>query len=220
MVFLVLEAHGPLHFGSRVDERTQRIAGQRVIVSAGVDVLELAGFVIAALGIGPFEQEAFDFVGGVESVALLFMEFGCEFLQDAANVSAVRLSTFVYYIAEDQDFAGTEDIGWRPVERCPVNAKPQVAFALGGESADGRAVEGEVVPALEQKFLVVVEHVQTAFKVAEDNGHGFDPLLVRQVLETIFPNLVSSYAVLALLFGFQVQLLEFVIRERKKIPQF
>src|SRR5437879_13922874 len=111
MVFLVLEAHGPLHFGSRVDERTQRIAGQRVIVSAGVDVLELAGFVIAALGIGPFEQEAFELVGGVESVALLFMEFGCEFLPDAAIVSALRLSTFVYTMPDGQLFASTVILG-------------------------------------------------------------------------------------------------------------
>ena len=45
VVLLVLETHGALHFGGRVDERAQRIAGQRVIVAAGVDVLELAGFV-------------------------------------------------------------------------------------------------------------------------------------------------------------------------------
>jgi hypothetical protein len=36
-----------------------------VIVSAAVDVLELAGFVIVPLGIGPFEQKAFDLVGRV-----------------------------------------------------------------------------------------------------------------------------------------------------------
>ena len=49
MVLLILEAHGALHFGRGVDEGAQRVAGQRVIVSAGVDVFELAGFVVAPL---------------------------------------------------------------------------------------------------------------------------------------------------------------------------
>ena len=51
MVLLVLEAHGALHFGGGVDKRAQRVAGQRVVIAAGVDVLELAGFVIAPLGV-------------------------------------------------------------------------------------------------------------------------------------------------------------------------
>ena len=73
VVFLVLEAHGALHFSRRVDERAQRIAGQRMIVAAGIDIFELAGFVIMALGVGAFEEESFDFVGGVERVALLLV---------------------------------------------------------------------------------------------------------------------------------------------------
>ena len=52
VILLVLEAHGALHFGGGVDERAQRVAGQRVIVAAGVHVLELAGFVVAPLGVG------------------------------------------------------------------------------------------------------------------------------------------------------------------------
>ena len=48
VVLFVLEAHRALHFGGGVDEGAQRIAGQRVIVAAGVDVFELAGFVIVA----------------------------------------------------------------------------------------------------------------------------------------------------------------------------
>ena len=51
MVLLVLEAHRALHFGGRVDELAQRIAGQRVIVAAGVHVFELAGLVIMPLGV-------------------------------------------------------------------------------------------------------------------------------------------------------------------------
>ncbi len=47
VVLLVLEAHRALHFGGGVDEGAQRIAGQRVVVAAGVHVFELAGFVVA-----------------------------------------------------------------------------------------------------------------------------------------------------------------------------
>ena len=42
MVLLVLETHRALHFGRGVDEGAQRIAGQRVVVSAGIDVFKLA----------------------------------------------------------------------------------------------------------------------------------------------------------------------------------
>ncbi len=41
MVFLVLEAHRALHFGRGIDESPQRVARQRVIISAGIYVLEL-----------------------------------------------------------------------------------------------------------------------------------------------------------------------------------
>ena len=44
VILLVLESHRALHFGRGIDEGAQRIAGQRVIVAAGVHVLELAGF--------------------------------------------------------------------------------------------------------------------------------------------------------------------------------
>ena len=74
MVLLVLEAHGALHFGAAVDEQAQRIAGQRVVVAAGVDVLELAGLVIVPLGVRALEEEAFDFVGRVQRVAVLFVQ--------------------------------------------------------------------------------------------------------------------------------------------------
>ena len=75
MVLLVLKAHRALHFSGGVDESSQRIARQRMIVAAGVDVFELPAFVIVALGVGPLEQEAFNFVGGVERVPLLLVQF-------------------------------------------------------------------------------------------------------------------------------------------------
>ena len=44
VIFFVLEAHGALDFGRGVDEVAQRVAGQRVIVAAGVHIFELAAF--------------------------------------------------------------------------------------------------------------------------------------------------------------------------------
>ena len=57
VVLLVLEAHGALHFGGGVDERAQRIAGQGVIIAAGIHVFELAGFVIARSASGPLKRK-------------------------------------------------------------------------------------------------------------------------------------------------------------------
>ncbi len=73
MILLVLEAHRALHFGSHVDEHAQRIAGERMIVAAGVDVIELAGLVEVTLGIESLEKEAFDLVGGVERIAVFLV---------------------------------------------------------------------------------------------------------------------------------------------------
>ena len=74
VVLFVLETHRALHFGGGVDKGTQRIARQRVIVAAGVDVFKLPRFVIAALGVRSFEQEAFDFVGCIQRVAFFFVQ--------------------------------------------------------------------------------------------------------------------------------------------------
>jgi hypothetical protein len=68
VVLLVLEAHGALHFGRGVDELAQRIERERVVVAAGVDELELAGLVVALLGVLAGEEEALDLGGRVEGV--------------------------------------------------------------------------------------------------------------------------------------------------------
>ena len=49
--------------------------------------------------------------------------------------------------------------------------------------------------------------MQPAFKIAEKHGHSLNAFLIRQIFEPLLLNLVDSNAVLALLFGFQVQLL-------------
>jgi len=46
--------------------------------------------------------------------------------------------------------------------------------------------------------------VQAAFQVAEQQGHGLDAFLVRQVLEALLLNLVHGNALHALFLGMQV----------------
>src|SRR3954463_11648444 len=62
--------------------------------------------------------------------------------------------------------------------------------------------------------------MQPAFKIAEQHGHGLDPLFVGQISDPLVPYVVSGNAVLALLFCLQIQVFQLVIRQRKKIPQF
>ncbi len=71
MVLLVLEAHGALHFRGCVNKRAQRIARQRVVISAGIHVFKLAGFVVAPLRVHPLEEEAFNLVGRIQGVAFV-----------------------------------------------------------------------------------------------------------------------------------------------------
>src|SRR5271165_2380966 len=150
MVLLVLESHGALHFGGRVNESAQRIAGQRVVVTASIYIFELLGFMIAALGVSSIEEKAFDLVGGVKSVALALEEVVGIVLEHAANIGGIRRPTLVDDIAKHQHLAGTKNVRRAPVERWPVNPQPEIAFALRGEAANGRPIKGQVVPALQQ----------------------------------------------------------------------
>ncbi len=123
VILFVLESHGPLHFGAPVDKGAQRIAGQRVIVSAGVHILEFAGFVIAPLGVEARENEAFDFIGGVQRVAVLFeLSLGIS-LQHAAHVADVRAAVLLQDFAEHHYLALAENVRRAPVERGPIDAQ-------------------------------------------------------------------------------------------------
>jgi len=78
---------------------------------------EFAGFVVASFSVGTVEEEAFDFVGGVERVAFFVVEFSGERLQRATDVGFVGRAVFVDDFTEDEHFAGTEDVGRTPVKR-------------------------------------------------------------------------------------------------------
>jgi len=71
---------------------------------------------------------------------------------------------------------------------------------------------------MDQKFLIVVEHMQSTFEVAEEHGDSLDALLVRQILQTGFLNLVVGNAFLAVIFRLEIQLFQLVIREREEVP--
>src|SRR5262249_37916954 len=98
---------------------------------------------------------------------MFFVKLVSEFFQDAPDVSAIRRSALVNHIAKDQHLAGAENVGRRPVERIPVDSQTQIAFTLSSKTADGRTIKGEIVPALQEKLFVIVEHVQSPFKIAE-----------------------------------------------------
>ena len=151
VILLVLKPHRALHFGDHVDEVAQRVAGQRIIVPAGIDVFERVRFVIAALGVEPLKEKAFDLVGGVERVAVLVEAFVGELLEAAANVGGKRRTVLVDDVGENEHLAGAEHVGRRPIERAPVEIEPQIAFALRRESANRRTVEREVVVRAEQE---------------------------------------------------------------------
>ena len=136
MIFFVLKSHGSLHLGNRVNKRAQGVAGQRVIVAAGIYVFELAGFVVAPLGIGALKEEAFNFVGGVQRVTVFLVQAVGIPLEDAANVSRIGFAILVDDVAEDEHFARTEDVGRSPIECAPIDAQPQIALALRCETTD------------------------------------------------------------------------------------
>jgi len=98
--------------------------------------------------------------------------------------------------------------------------QPKVALALRREPADRRSVEGQVVITLDKKLLVVVEHVEAAFQVAEQDRHRLNALLVRQVLQALFLNLVHGDAALPLRLGSQIQFFQLPVGERQKVLQF
>ena len=82
---------------------------------------------VAALGIRSLEEEAFDFIGGVQRVAFGLEKLLGPLLEHATDVGRVRRSALIDDVAKDQYLARAEDIGGRPVERTPVDAQTQVA---------------------------------------------------------------------------------------------
>jgi len=186
VVLLVLETHRALHFRGGVDELAERVTGERVVVTALVDVLEGASLVVVTLGVDAIEEEALNLIGGVERVSVLLKLLLGEVLEDATKIAGVVPTVLVDHLAEDEDLAGAEDVGGSPVEGAPIEGEAEITLALGRKAADRRAIEGEIIVALDEEFLVVVEHVEPAFEVRKEHGHGLDAGRVGEVLQTLF----------------------------------
>src|SRR5512145_2935432 len=115
MVLLVGEAERTLDFRRRVDETAQRVSRQRVVVAAGRDEFEAAGFAVAAFGIASVEQETLDLVRRVRDHFLLG-ELGAIGLEPRAEVPRVDRAVLILHLTEDENLAGAEYIGRQPVE--------------------------------------------------------------------------------------------------------
>ena len=217
MVLLVFKAHRALNLSGRVDELTQRIARQRVVVAALVDIHELARLVVVPLGVDALEQEALNLVGGIQGVAVLRILLIGKLLQDAADIRRVRAAVLVDHFAEDQDLARSEHIRRRPVECAPVDTQAEIALTLRRKASDRGAVERKVVIALYQELLVVVQHVQPAFEIAEQNRYGLNATLVGQILQPFFLDHIRGDALLALLFCGQVQVFQLRVGKFQKL---
>ncbi len=61
--------------------------------------------------IGALEEEAFDFVGGIQGVAALLKLGLGKALENASDVAGIRRSVFVDDLAEHQHLAGSKDVG-------------------------------------------------------------------------------------------------------------
>ena len=130
-----------------------------------------------------------------------------------------RVAVAIEDVAEDQHLAGTEDVGRPPIEGAPIERQPQIAFALRRETADRRSVEREVVVRPQQELLVVVEHVQAAFEIAEEHGHRLDARLVGEIPQALLLQRAQRHALLALSLGAQVELLELGVGQHQEIAQ-
>src|SRR6266481_5719887 len=95
MILFVLESHGALHFGGGIDETAQRIAGQRVVITASVYIFEFQSFVVGAFRFRIFEKKSFNLICGIQGVAVFLMESGGKSLEHAADIGGVGFATFV-----------------------------------------------------------------------------------------------------------------------------
>ena len=172
-----------------------------MVVAAGVHIFKFGRFMVTPLGVGTLEQKTFNFVGGIERVSFLFVQIVGIAFQQSANVRRIRRAILVDHLSKNENLSGAKHIRGGPIKRAPVHRQPQITFALRRKAADRRAVKRQVVPALDQELLVVIEHVQAALEVAEQHGNCFDALLVAQILDALLLYFVRCNTIQALLLG-------------------
>src|ERR1700677_798337 len=191
-----------------------------MIVSALVDVLELAGLMVGALGVDAIKEEALNLVRGIQRITIPGKLLISEILQNAAYVARVMAAILVNHLAKHKDLARTENVGWRPIKRAPIKSQAKIALPLRGETANRGSVEREVVVALHQKLFVVVEHMRATFEVREQHGHSLDARRVGEILQPLFLDDIGSHTIPSLLLRPQVQLFQLLIRQLQKVTKF
>src|SRR6185312_7316415 len=116
MILLILKPHRTLYLRRGIDERTQGIAGEGIVVAACIHVLELTRLVEASLRIDALKQEALDLIGCIQRITMLPMQLVRELLQQSADVGTVSRSGLVDDFSEDEHLTRAEDIRRSPVE--------------------------------------------------------------------------------------------------------
>ena len=81
------------------------------------------------------------------------------------------------------------------------------------KAANRGAVKGQVVIAPDQELLVIVQQVQAAFEIAEQNGDSLDAFFIRQILQTRVADLVRRYTVEPVALGLKIEFLQLLVSE-------
>src|SRR5581483_6468828 len=113
-----------------------------------------------------------------------------------------------------------ENVRGQPVKSSPIDCQPQIGLGLLRKTANRGAIERQVIGRFEQEFLVVVEHVQTAFEVGEADRDGLDPLFVGEIAHSLLTNLIGGCAGQAFRLGFQVHFFKLVVGDLEEVSYF
>ena len=124
MILLILKAHRTLHFSSRIDKLTQRIARQRMVISALVHILKGSGSVEITLGINALKQEPFDLVCRVQRPAIGREHVVRKALQHATQIAGIMPAILVDDLTKYKHLTRPKNVRRHPVECRPVNCKP------------------------------------------------------------------------------------------------
>ena len=175
---------------------------------------------IAALGVAALEEEALDLVRDVADGAVLLVQ-RCRCTPSAGRAGRRRTAcrrarALRRTPAPCRGRRRRTAASRRPASRCRGAGRSPAAPRSRGSSEPSKV---RLSADSEQELLVVVEHVQAAFEVAEAHGDRLDALLVGQVLHALLAELVGLLAVEALLLGLEVHLLELVVGDLEEVAQ-
>ena len=198
----------------------RRVAGQRVVVAAGREELELPRHVVVALGVAPLEEEPLDLVRRVGDRAVLRVQL---LGVDPAAASACRRGR----ACRRAPRPGRRPAPCRGRTRRPA-ASRTTDQSIARRRSDSACCEKPRIDdpsnvrlsgRRQQELLVVVEHVEAALEVGEADRHRLDALLVPQVPLALLADAVGRHPVEPLALGLEVHLLELVVGNLQEVPK-